>query len=115
MDGKRVYILGAGASKGHSKKSQVLFPLISDFFDRARELEVIDKADLNALTGFAEHVLGESRRIDIEALLTHMQIEIDRYPNPKEDLLLLRQRLLDMIKLVLIRLAQNVVVWKKRI
>jgi hypothetical protein len=109
MDPKRIYILGAGSSIGHSKR---LFPSITGFFDKARELGLGLREEFDQIEKYAGQVLGQpllrGKRllINIESLFTHIEIEIERKPSPY--LLAIRQELFKLIQDVLIGLEEQI-------
>ena len=108
MDFKRIYILGAGSSIGHSKR---LFPSITGFFEAAKKLGLGSQKEFNLVEEYAEKVLGKpllrgKSQIDIESLFTHIEIEIERKQSP--DLLAIRQQLLKLIQGVLIGLGEKI-------
>jgi hypothetical protein len=107
MGSKRIYILGAGSSIGHSKG---LFPSITGFFSSAKKLGLSFQSQFNLISNYAEKVIGQNilsgkDRTDIEALFTHIEIEIER--KPSSDLLAIRQQLLKLIQEVLIGLEEK--------
>ncbi|MCB2189884.1 MAG: hypothetical protein KQJ78_26010 [Deltaproteobacteria bacterium] len=70
-----VYVLGAGASIGHTGG---LFPSIMDFFAKARKLRILGQQ--NELREFAskqtgKDIFGEDCKINLEDLLTTIEIE----------------------------------------
>ena len=102
MDYKRVYVLGAGSSIGHSGR---LFPSIKGFFSTAKKLGLFPRHKFPQLEDYTKRVLGGNiysakNKIDIEALFTHIEIELERGSSVK--LLRVRQELLDLIQRVLI-------------
>jgi hypothetical protein len=108
MDFKRIYILGAGSSIGHSKG---LFPSITGFFEAAKKLGLGSQKEFNLIEEYAEKVLGKpllrgKSQIDIESLFTHIEIEIEKKQSP--DLLAIRQQLLNLIQSVLIGLEERI-------
>jgi hypothetical protein len=105
MTSKRVYILGAGSSKGHSKG---IFPSLAEFFTTAKQLKlVVDPEVLN----FAKKVTGKDlfskkSAIDVEAFFTHIEIELERNSSP--ELLFIREHLHKLIQSVLLGLESKI-------
>ncbi|MBW2330827.1 MAG: hypothetical protein JRF30_07845 [Deltaproteobacteria bacterium] len=104
----KVYILGAGSSIGHSRK---LFPAITTFFSRAKEFDLYSNKQFEALANYIRHEMGyniyASRKgIDIEKVMTHIEIELERRSSPT--LLRIRQELLELIKRVLIAAEKEI-------
>lgn len=107
MDSKRIYILGAGSSKGHSKG---IFPSINQFFTKAKELGADLKSDFKLVVDYIKkisdrNILTGRDSIDIESLFTNIEIDIERSASP--DLLKIRQQLLRLIQVVLIQLEES--------
>ena len=87
---KTVYILGAGASISHSNG---VYPSYNEFFSKARALNIINRKDSgNVLDKYkdlkdyiyklmGEDILEEKSRVDIERLLTFIDIDIDKSDN----------------------------------
>ncbi|PIP08600.1 MAG: hypothetical protein COX51_03695 [Syntrophobacteraceae bacterium CG23_combo_of_CG06-09_8_20_14_all_50_8] len=105
---KRVFILGAGASIGHSKND---FPSITGFFRSARRLNYDNEEDYAEIGEFLKLAWGRDIHvkrdpIDIEELYTHIEIELERRPSPK--LLKIRQHLLNLIVNVLWKLEKPI-------
>lgn len=106
---KRIFILGAGSSIGHSKG---LFPSITGFFASAKKLGI----DLNAEYGeiveytksaFGRDILDDADHfIDIEDLFTSIEIELERKSSPK--FVEIRQGLLRLIQRVLLGLEGKI-------
>ncbi len=102
---KTVFILGAGASIAHSKGK---FPSYNDFFTKARNLNLIQ--DKNSDVVFEEYkdlteyifkmmkvdILSEKSEIDIERLMTFIDIEIENAED-KETYQIYRKKLLEII------------------
>lgn len=104
VDSKRIYILGAGGSIGHSNG---LFPSIAEFFSSAKILGIDLKRDFERLfdytkSEFGRSILRRQERINIEDILTHLEIEIEK--RATFDLLEVRQQLLTLIRDVLLGL-----------
>jgi hypothetical protein len=105
---KRIFILGAGSSKGHSEG---LCPSINEFFSVAKRLN-IDLDSYSALaeytkTKFAKSITDRRNKIDIELLFTNIEIDIER--RSSFDLLELRQKLLKLIQTVLIEVEKHII------
>lgn len=103
MNPKKVYILGAGSSIGHSEGA---FPTINDFFARAypfiKNGDEFSTLALYIKENFAKDMLDEDCRLNIEDVLTHIEIEIERNPSIQGDNL--RRQLLGIIDATLRRL-----------
>ena len=104
--------MGAGASIGHSK---AIFPSIRTFFRKAHDLGlnsglIRDDAGFRAIDLYAQRARGWSislEEVDIEALFTHLEIDIESNSSPK--LLSVRQALISLIQEVLIHLEDQLV------
>lgn len=108
MNSKRIFFLGAGSSIGHSKG---LFPSIMDFFASAKKIGLHKKTGYNQIADYAKRIIGKDilaygQNIDIEAFLTHIEIEIERSPSP--ELLSIRQGILTFIRELLIGLSEQI-------
>jgi len=105
---KRVYILGAGSSIGHSKGK---FPSIEGFFRAARELNYQKGDEFIAIEKFVKkiwgrNILSKQNPINIEELFTHIEIELERSNSPL--LLDLHQKFLKLIQKVLLSLENEI-------
>jgi hypothetical protein len=105
---KRIYILGAGSSIGHSKD---IFPSITEFLIKAKETGLIQEGFFSELKKYTENILGKSvfdgnTKINIEELYTFIEIDIER--NPSWELFATRQQLLKLIQNVLIELEKQI-------
>jgi hypothetical protein len=103
---KRIFILGAGSSIGHSNG---LFPTIDKFFAVAKKLG-LNRNDFKALEEYSSKLIGKQvfdarTRINIEDLFTHIEIEIER--TSSWEVLAIRQQLLKLIREVLIKLQNQ--------
>lgn len=110
---KTVFILGAGASIAHSKGK---FPSYNDFFSKARNLNLINNKNSGKvfkryedLTEYILNVmkidiLSEKSEIDIERLMTFIDIEIENAED-KETFQIHRKRLLEIIYKLFNRLS----------
>jgi len=110
MRGKRLFILGAGASIAHTKG---LFPSITDFFTKANELEIFskEKHEFKELANYIQEFFGQNIfkkriKINIETIFTHLEIQLER--SSGGNLIGIREQLLNLIRLVLIELASKV-------
>lgn len=108
MDVKRVFVLGAGSSIGHSNG---LFPSILNFFGSAKKLKLHRTEGFSQIANYALKILGkdistQGQNIDIEAFLTHIEIEIERNPSP--ELLSIRNEFLSFIQRLLIGLSEQI-------
>ena len=110
---KRVWILGAGASISHA---QGKFPGIDSFFAYAKNFKITMgsqrtvRDEYARLASYVEAVFGKSitrinDRIDVEQLLTFLEIDIQNYDNAETKAL--HRRVLKLILDVMTR-AQNV-------
>jgi NAD-dependent SIR2 family protein deacetylase len=107
MASKRIFILGAGSSIGHSKG---LFPSITGFFSAATKLGLSSQNEFMIVAEYAKDILGHDilsskDRTDIEALFTNIEIEVEK--KPSLELMTVRQQLLKLIQSVLIGLENN--------
>lgn len=98
----KVYVLGSGSSIGHSNG---LFPSIGKFFSCGSDFGVLQDDKYSGLRSYVKELIGQDifrtqKDIDIEALMTHIEIDLERKNSP--DLLKLRRDLLDLIRSVLI-------------
>ena len=105
---KRVFILGAGSSIGHSHNQ---FPNIKEFFVKAKNIGLDLERDYSQINEYTislydRSILDRRNRIDIESLFTNVEIEIER--RPSHNLIQIRQQLLRLIQLVLIGLEQKI-------
>lgn len=106
MSNKRIYILGAGSSIGHSRG---LFPSIRDFFVKARGIGVKVDEDYKKIVTYVDTVFGRNilkEKVDIEDLFTHIEIELER--SQSAHILEIRQELLRLVQTVFVRLAGEV-------
>ncbi len=108
MNSKRVYILGAGSSISHSNGQ---FPKINEFFSVANEKGLFDIYDFSQIIEYVKTAIGKNIKIrksniDIEDLLTHIEIEIERSALPK--LLSIRQEILTFIRKLFIQLTDEI-------
>ena len=102
---KTVFILGAGASISHSKGS---FPSYNDFFTKAKNHNLIWNKNSGAvlkkykdisdyiLCAMKVNILDEKNEIDIERLMTFIDIEIENAED-KEIYQIYRKSLLEII------------------
>ena len=102
MQSKRVFILVAGSSIGHSNNE---FPSITGFFQSANRLGYHQQEEFHEIEKFVKNswgrnILAKQRPINIEDLYTHIEIEIERKSSP--EFLNVRQQLLKLIQSVLI-------------
>ena len=105
---KTVFILGAGASISHSKGK---FPSYNDFFTKARTLNLINDKILNDIDLLdyiyrimKVNILSDKSQVDIEKLMTFMDIEIENTNNRESyKIQLFKERLLEII----IKLFEN--------
>lgn len=105
MGYKRVYVLGAGSSIGHSKG---IFPSITKFFSSAKKFGLFSNDEFAELASYAKEVLGRDikHKINIEDLFTHIEIELERSSSSR--LLEIRQELFDLIQRVLTTAEGNI-------
>lgn len=108
MNSKRIFVLGAGSSIGHSNG---LFPSILNFFASAKKLQLHKTDGYSQIADYAQRIIGKNistsgQNIDIEAFLTHIEIEIERSPSP--ELLSIRQEILSFIRKLLIGLSEKI-------
>lgn len=112
---KIVFILGAGASISHGKGN---FPSYNDFFSKARTLNLINDKNsgeaLDKYKGLRNYILNvmktdiliEKSTVDIERLMTFMDIEIENTDN-RESYQLYKKRLLEIIIALFEKLSNN--------
>ena len=112
---KTVFILGAGASISHSKGN---FPSYNDFFSKARTLNLINDKNsgevLKKYEGLREYILklmkidilSKKSEIDIERLMTFIDIEIENTDN-RELYQIYKKRLLEIIILLFEKLSKH--------
>ena len=104
---KTVFILGAGASCGHSNGE---FPLVNDIFkvakrsrvtsykdDENKILPIFECVDLYIKKNFNKNILNIRQKLDIEDILTNLEIDIEK--TKSNDLQIIRDR---VIKIILI-------------
>ncbi|OGX30631.1 MAG: hypothetical protein A3G37_00880 [Omnitrophica WOR_2 bacterium RIFCSPLOWO2_12_FULL_46_30] len=108
MNNKKVYILGAGSSIGHS---QGLFPGANDFFRKAKDLNIDIKKEYPQVVDYVQDKLGKDistgkGAIDIEDLFTYITIELEGNITP--DLERIRRQLFVLIQRVLVHLERKV-------
>lgn len=108
MAGKRVFILGAGASISHSNGT---FPSILTFFHTAKELGLASSQPFKRIAKYAATVLGKDLNkdddyVDVEKFFTYLEIEIERNPAPQ--LFQLRHDFLYVIQRVLLKSSINI-------
>ncbi len=119
MNNKRVFVLGAGSSIGHSQQCSPsadfpnaphIFPSINEFFEKAKELDLRSSHRFDRITQYAKRWFGwdvwKKKKVDIEELFTHIEIELERGRSP--ELLEVRQEILSLIKEILSRLAEPI-------
>ena len=111
---KRTWILGAGASIGHTGGE---YPGIDGFFSKGKELGVTsaDQKRTKKQYGeirkyiqeiFGKDILDKSQSINIEEVLTYLEIDIEKSKTPK--LASIRQQLLELIRDVLDTLSERI-------
>lgn len=109
---KTIWVLGAGASIGHTNGK---FPTINQFFSKAKELQIIN--NLNGKMNnkfkninnyikniFGKNIIKENLKLDIEEILTYLEIDIEKNSslelnNIKYNIVLLIRNLLDKLTL----------------
>jgi len=112
---KIVFILGAGASISHSQGD---FPSYNEFFSKARTLNLINDKNsgkvLKEYENLREYILktmktdilSEKSTVDIERLMTFMDIEIENADN-RESYQIYKKRLLEIIIILFKELSNN--------
>jgi hypothetical protein len=113
---KRVFILGAGSAKSHTGG---VFPGIDEFFVCAKELGItVDlspslsaRKHYEGLQQFVQQHFGYSvvrakGSLNIEDVLTHVEIELQR--NPSGPLVTVNEQLKELIREVLLMLSERV-------
>lgn len=119
MSNKRVFVLGAGSSIGHSQQCSPaagfsgkphVFPSINEFFVKATELDLRSSDRFELITRYAKRWFGwdvwRKKKVDIEELFTHIEIELER--GRTAELLEVRGEILRLIKEVLSLLAEPI-------
>ncbi len=114
---KTVFILGAGASISHSQGD---FPSYNEFFLKAKTLGLIndknsDDKDLidYILEVMKTDILNEKSTVDIERLITFMDIEIENANNRESyKIQIIKERLLKIIIMLFEELSKNLKVKK---
>jgi len=111
---KTVFILGAGASISHSKGD---FPSYNEFFSKAKTLGLINKRESGKifkkyeglkeyiLNVIGEDILNEKNKIDIERLMTFIDIEIEN-SNDQESYKIYRKNIFFLYILLIYPLLQ---------
>jgi hypothetical protein len=108
MSERRLYVLGAGASKSHTDGK---FPGIGEFFLRAKELGLLRISDEHsALNGYIKEHFGVSpakstKQINIEEILTY--IEIERQRGMTAALVAIDERIKELIRTLLVKLSKE--------
>jgi hypothetical protein len=105
MKKKRVYILGAGSSIGHSNG---IYPSITGFFNKAKEFDLPELKTLNeSISKFIGiDLYNQADKLDIEKIATLIEIEIER--NPSANNIAVRERLLSLIQKVLMKTSLQI-------
>lgn len=102
---KRIFILGAGASIGHSNG---IFPNIHTFFTKAIELGLGKEDFFKKIQEYVHFFIGKEvtrEPVNIEDVFTHFEIEIERTSNP--ELINHKYWLTKIISEVLLRLERK--------
>lgn len=118
---KTVYILGAGASYGHSNRE---FPLVNDIFKVAKQSHVISyKGDENKIRpifecvdlyikeNFNKNILDIRQKLDIEDILTNLEIDIEK--TKSNDLQIIRDKVIKVILITFNILTKRSYQYKK--
>lgn len=107
---KTVFILGAGASISHSQGN---FPSYNEFFSKARTLNLLndknsyDKNLIDYINKVMKtDILSEKSQVDIERLMTFMEIEIENNAD-RESYQVYKKRLLEIIIMLFEELSKN--------
>jgi hypothetical protein len=106
----KIFILGAGASISHSNGS---LPSISDFFSKAQELDILGNfIDRNRylLEYIKQYFNFNSRfwfeKIDIEQLMTYLEIDLLKKSNKNDPILMCDIK--ELLRTVIIKLSENI-------
>lgn len=110
---KNIWVLGAGSSIGHSSGK---YPSINEFFSKAVKLRITKsnnnriKPKFSELKSFVNNVFGrdildQNEAIDVERLLTYVEIEVEKYNSVK--FVNLKEQILLLIRMVLDKLAKE--------
>lgn len=105
MEGKKIFVLGAGASIGNSGGA---FPDIKKFFTKARDLELEGSEQFERISNYAKEVFGKNislsmADIDVEMFFTHLEIDIEKKASP--EFFQLRRDFLFIIQNILVKLG----------
>ena len=105
---KTVFILGAGASYGHSNRK---FPLVNDIFKVAKQLHVtsckddekiilpiFECVDFYIKKNFNKNILDTRQKLDIEDILTNLEIDIEK--TKSNDLQIVRDKVIKIILII---------------
>ncbi|XDD45239.1 hypothetical protein AB3N60_10980 [Leptospira sp. WS39.C2] len=101
MENKKTFILGAGSSISASEGE---LPSILNFFEKLKELglqknENIERIKEYVSNNFGKSIDNKSNKIDIERLLTLLQIDIEKTSRPEFNQI--RDNLVDLISTVI--------------
>ncbi len=110
---KTIWILGAGASIGHTNG---YFPSFDQFFKKARELHITMNKDGNRIIifnnvssyirdNFGKNILDMDSSIDIEKVMTNIDIDIEKYNVPENNTV--KKDILELIRIVLDKSSKN--------
>jgi hypothetical protein len=115
---KRCFVLGAGASIGHTRGQ---FPTVNQFFEVYRRNQNIidgmdfDEKELQLLAIYLKTCYGYSiddRIVDIERVFTG--IEIDSEANPENpEIITIKSKLMKFIKVLLVKLQKHLTLGKE--
>jgi len=104
---KRVFILGSGSSIGHSDN---IFPSINDFFIKAKEIGYLENDYFRSLINYIindyGHEIDTDQDLNIEALFTYIEIDIENDSNAL--VVQNKDKLLLMIRQILMKLQNDV-------
>ena len=105
---KRIFILGAGSSISHNNS----FPSIIDFFSKAKELGINIEKNLPELQkyvlgNFNIDVTSRKNKVNIETILTQLEIDLER--SHDTSLQIIRDRILELIQSVLAKLTERII------
>lgn len=98
----KVFIIGAGASYGHTNGD---FPLINGFFKKAKDLKIISdddekiKNEYSDVKKYVKNVFNKDilkKEINIEEILTNLEIDIEK--NSILELKIIRGKIIEIIR-----------------
>ena len=107
----KVFIIGAGASKGHTNGD---FPVINEFFKIANRLNIVSfnggkiKPEYEDLEKYIRKNFNLNilkRDINIEEIMTNLEIDIEK--SDSYELIILRSKIINIIRETLNKLSEK--------